>query len=245
LRSSSSASGLKKYQDCPLQFRFSYILKIPEPPGASPAAAKGTTVHSVIEHLDPALPAETQVPVLLEQFWTPDQFESRTQSEQDKVSARELVETYLAWQAKNTNTIVEAEKEFSFTFAGREIHGFIDRIERTPSDGYVVIDFKSGSSKSSGITKKNLPDNIQLNLYALAIKEMYGKLPERATLLYLKDNNPIDYQPTEASIVAFAENLEQMIAMILAGEFPAQPDFMRCGWCPYGDLCGSRELGEE
>ena len=240
-----SASGLKKYQDCPLQFKLSYILKIPEPPGASPAAAKGTSVHAVIEHLDPALPAETQVPGLLEQFWTPDQFASKTQSEQDKVSARELVETYLAWQAKNNNTILEAEKEFSFTFAGREMHGFIDRIERTPGGGYVVIDFKSGSSKSSGITKKNLPENIQLNLYALAIRELYGKLPERTTLFYLKDNNRIDYQPTEDSVVAFAGNLEQMMAKILAGEFPAQPDFMRCGWCPYGDLCESREMDGE
>ena len=111
--------------------------------------------------------------------------------------------------------------------------------------GYVVIDFKSGSSKSSGITKKNLPENIQLNLYALAIKEMYGKLPERTTLFYLKDNNPIDYQPTEDSVVAFAGNLEQMMAKILAGEFPAQSDFMRCGWCPYGDLCGEREMEGE
>ena len=106
------------------------------------------------------------------------------------------------------------------------------------------IYFKSGSSKSSGITKKNLPENIQLNLYALAIKELYGKLPERTTLFYLKDNNPIDYQPTEDSVVAFAENLEQLMAKILAGEFPAQPDFMRCGWCPYGDLCESREMEE-
>jgi DNA helicase-2/ATP-dependent DNA helicase PcrA len=239
-----SASGLKKYQDCPLQFKLSYILKIPEPPGASPAAAKGTSVHAVIEHLDPALPPETQVPGLLEQFWTPDQFESKTQSEQDKVSARELVGTYLAWQAKNPNTILEAEKEFSFTFAGREMHGFIDRIEQTPGGGYVVIDFKSGSSKSSGSMKKNLPENIQLNLYALAIRELYGKLPERTTLFYLKDNNPIDYQPTEDSVVAFAGNLEPMMAKILAGEFPAQPDFMRCGWCPYGDLCESREMEE-
>jgi RecB family exonuclease len=32
-----------------------------------------------------------------------------------------------------------------------------------------------------------------------------------------------------------------MIARIEAGEFPARPDYRRCGWCPYGDLCESRE----
>ena len=24
-------------------------------------------------------------------------------------------------------------------------------------------------------------------------------------------------------------------------EFPALPDYRRCDWCPYGDLCESRE----
>ena len=38
-----------------------------------------------------------------------------------------------------------------------------------------------------------------------------------------------------------AQLIEQMIARIGAGEFPARPDERRCGWCPYGDLCGSRE----
>lgn len=239
-----SASGLKKYQDCPLQFKLSYILKIPEPPGLSPAAAKGTSIHSVIENLDPAQPAELQVEDLLEQYWTPDQFESRTQSEQDKTSAYDLIRNYLAWQAGNKNTLLEPEKEFNFTFAGREMHGYIDRVEQTSENGYVVIDFKSGSSKSSGITKKNIPENIQLNLYAMAIREMYGKLPERATLFYLKDNKLIDYLPTEDSIRTFSQNLEQMINRILSGEFPAQPDYQRCGWCPYGELCESKEIEE-
>jgi DNA helicase-2/ATP-dependent DNA helicase PcrA len=237
-----SASGLKKYQDCPLQFKFSHILRIPEPPGASPAAAKGSSIHSVIENLDLTQPTQEQVARLFEQYWTPEQFESVTQSEQDKTSACDLIETYLAWQNANHNTKIGSEKEFCFTFAGREMHGYIDRIEQAPSGEYVVIDFKSGSSKSSGITKKSIPENIQLNLYAMAIRALYGKLPERASLFYLKDNKLIDYLPTDESITAFSQSLEQMIGKILSGEFPAQPDYQRCGWCPYVDLCESREL---
>ena len=235
-----SYSGLQKYKDCPLWFKFSYILKIPEPPGPAPAAAKGSSVHSVIENLDLQRPVDEQIEQLLAQHWTPDQFESRTQSEQNKASARELIRTYLAWQATNKNTIVASEKEFSFSFAGRELHGYIDRIEQTPEGGYVVIDFKSGK-KPSDITKKSIPESIQLNIYAMAIREMYGKLPERATLFYLADNNPVDYPPTDQTIAAFSTNLEALLGKILAGEFPAQPDYMRCGWCPYGDLCGNQE----
>jgi DNA helicase-2/ATP-dependent DNA helicase PcrA len=239
-----SATRLKMYKDCPLQFKFSYVMKIPEPPGVAPAAAKGTSIHAVIENLDLTKPVKEQVARLLESNWTPDQFESQTQSEQNKTSAYDLIDTYLAWQEKNQNMIIGSEKEFSFTFAGREMHGYIDRIEQTPDGGYVVIDFKSGK-KPSDITKKSIPENIQLNLYAMAIREMFGKLPERATLFYLKDNKLVDYQPTEESIAAFGKSLEEILDTMYAGEFPAQPDFRRCGWCPYGDLCESRESAEE
>jgi len=237
---SFSYSKLQQYRDCPLQFRFRHILKITDPPGPAPAAAKGIGIHAVIENLDLNRPADEQIEELLDQHWTPDQFESKTQAEQNKASARDLLRTYIAWQRANTNTIIAPEKRFGFTFNGREIHGYIDRIEQTPDGGYVVIDFKSGKSPSN-MTKKSVPENIQLNLYAMAIRELFGELPERASLFYLADNRIIDYLPTGESIRAFSENLEEMLDSIQAGEFPARPDYQRCQWCPYGDLCEREE----
>ncbi|RQD81831.1 MAG: ATP-dependent helicase [Methanocalculus sp. MSAO_Arc2] len=238
-----SYSGLQLYKDCPLTFKFRYILKIAEPPGPAPAAAKGVATHAVIESLDPDSLADDQIDELLDRYWKPDQFESQTQSDQSKASARDLIMSYIRWQETNRNTIIAPEKRFGFTFAGREIHGYIDRIEQTPDGGYVVIDFKSGKSSSSGLTKKNIPENIQLNLYAMAIRELYGELPERASLFYLTDNKIIDYVPTEESISAFSKSLEEMLDRILAGEFPAQPDYMRCQWCSYRDLCEMKNGG--
>ncbi|MDG6250275.1 PD-(D/E)XK nuclease family protein, partial [Methanocalculus sp.] len=68
-------------------------------------------------------------------------------------------------------------------------------------------------------------------------RELFGELPKRASLFYLADNRIIDYLPTEESIRAFTENLKEMLNSIQSGEFPAQPDYQRCQWCPYGDLC--------
>jgi len=243
-----SATGLKTYKDCPLQFKFSRILKIPEPPAATPALALGKSLHFVIENLtknpEPSIPLEVQAAKLLEKFWTPDQFESETQSLQKFASAHDLLSTYLAWQEANRNTVVGTEVEFSFSFNTREMLGYIDRIEQTPEGGYVVIDFKSGG-KPNDITKKSLPENIQLNLYAMAIREKYGKLPVRATLFYIKDNTVVDYQPTEDSIKAFSESLEKMLAAIYNGEFPALPNYQRCSWCAYGSLCEAQEKSGE
>ncbi|MDO8841474.1 MAG: hypothetical protein Q7V06_04050, partial [Methanocalculus sp.] len=33
----------------------------------------------------------------------------------------------------------------------------------------------------AGFTKKGIPENIQLNLYCLGVREIFGELPERAT----------------------------------------------------------------
>ena len=113
-----------------------------------------------------------------------------------------------------------------------------------PAGRYVVIDFKSGK-KPADMTKKSIPENIQLNLYAMAVRELFGQLPERATLFYPGDNRLVDYLPTEESIAGFSTILENLLGRILAGEFPAQPEYRRCGWCPYSDLCGNQDREQE
>jgi len=114
----------------------------------------------------------------------------------------------------------------------RSVTGSIDRIEQQPDGGLVVIDFKTGSS--AGITKNTIREDIQMNLYCIAVQEIYGKLPVRASLYYLKDNKMVDYIPDESSIAA-----------VCAEEFVAKPSFMGCQRCDYRDLCEVGEKGEE
>ena len=50
-------------------------------------------------------------------------------------------------------------------------------------------------------------------MYCIAVQEIYGKLPVRASLYYLKDNKTIDYIPDESSIAAFRERVSAMIGL--------------------------------
>ena len=81
-----------------------------------------------------------------------------------------------------------------------------------------------------------------MNLYSIAVQEIYGKLPVRASLYYLADNRMIDYIPDEESIAAFRERVQGMIASVCAEEFVARPSYMGCQRCDYVDLC---EIGEK
>jgi DNA helicase-2/ATP-dependent DNA helicase PcrA len=242
---SFSASALKTYQDCPLLYKFSYLYRIPMPPQAP--LVFGSAIHSVIENLtqnpDTSSSPREQALAFLDVFWSSEPYGSATQESEARENASTLLDTYLAWQESNPNTVVSVEKEFFFTFADRTIHGFIDRIEQTPKGNYVVIDFKSGK-KPKDLTKKAVNDNIQLNLYSLAVQELYGILPEKAELFFLKDNNHVPYKPTQETIGAFTETLSTLINGITGEQFPSNPDYKRCQWCAYGELCDFMEKEE-
>jgi len=98
------------------------------------------------------------------------------------------------------------------------LKGFIDRIEQTPEGAYVVVDFKTGL-KPSSLTKNSVPADIQLNLYSLAIKEMLGRLPKRASFYYIKDDKMVDYFPTEETVAAFTETAKAIISAVCAERF--------------------------
>jgi DNA helicase-2/ATP-dependent DNA helicase PcrA len=241
-----SASGLNTFADCPLRYKFQYVLLVPSSPRTY--FSFGQAVHSVIEQLSKDFVrgfafSKERALALLDAKWDAAAYPSKTQEAEDRRKADALLDTFLSWQAQDTNTIVAAEMRFSFRFSQRILKGSIDRIEQQPDGGLVVIDFKTGSS--AGITKNTIREDIQMNLYCIAVQEIYGKLPVRASLYYLRDNKMIDYIPDEASIAAFRERLSGMIAAVCAEEFVAKPSFMGCKNCDYGDLCEIGEKGGE
>jgi DNA helicase-2/ATP-dependent DNA helicase PcrA len=209
----------------------------------------GTAVHSVIEllskqQLEGTAPTKDQAIALLNSCWSSQAYASRTHEQEDRVKAEAMLDTYLIWQAENRNTIVGGEKKFQFSLNERKVKGSIDRIEQTPDGDYVVVDFKTGS-KPSSLTKNSVKDDIQLNLYCLAVKEMFGKLPLRASFYFIKDNKMTDYFPTEETIALFAESAKMIITAVCAERFDPTPSYQMCKFCDYTDLCEKREAGGE
>ena len=203
----------------------------------------GSAIHSVIEKLTtqphPTLEPKDHARSLLDEFWQSEVYKSEYEESEARTSAHAILDTYLAWQATNTNTVTGVEHEFTFHFTGHTLNGFIDRIEQTPEGGHVVIDFKSGK-KPGTISKNKIKTNIQINMYCLAIQQMTGALPERAEIFFLKDGKHVHYVPNEETITAFTDTIRTLITEIIREYFPANPDFFRCKYCGYRDLCGDK-----
>ena len=61
--------------------------------------------------------------------------------------------------------------------------------ERLHDGEYQVIDFKTGNAYE---TKNSIKEDTQMNVYAFAVQDLYGKLPEKTSLFYLKEDKILD-----------------------------------------------------
>jgi DNA helicase-2/ATP-dependent DNA helicase PcrA len=237
-----SSTSLSTYESCPLKFKFQYILLIP---GLQKTFfSLGSAVHSTIEELSRLQLSGVQINQelaleVLKKFWSSRAYSSHKHEDEDLVRAGILLETYLTWQKENPNSILGIEKEFRFNFEAHPIKGYIDRLEQTPDGEICVVDFKTGK-KPSDLTKKSIREDFQMNLYCLGVKELFGKLPLKASLFYIGDNKIVDYIPDAESIRAFSERMGNLITSVHAEQFESTPG-KPCRYCDYGSLCDAKE----
>jgi len=237
-----SASALQTFDNCPMQYKFSYVLRVPT--ARKTFFNLGGAVHQVIENLtrqelEGVPPTKETALAMLEQFWSSDAYASRKKEREDKERAEKMIDAYLAWQAHNENHVINVEMKFTFNLNDRIVKGFIDRVEQTPEGNYVVIDFKTGYQSE---TKNSIKENIQMNVYCLAILEKFGALPHRASLFYVKHEKMVDYIPDSEQIENQKMRLTSMIDSVLQERFPGNPTYQMCRFCDYVALCEQKEV---
>nr|WP_230976577.1 RecB family exonuclease [Georgenia wutianyii] len=243
-----SPSRAKDFMQCPLLFRFRAVDRLPEPP--SPAAARGTLVHSVLERLydlpadrrDPAAGVELLAPAwedlraerpdVEQMFGTPEELHAWL------VSARELVERY--FQVENPQRLEPAEREKLVEVelaSGVLLRGFVDRLDVAPNGAVRVVDYKTGRSPKPQWAADAL---FQMRFYGLILWRLTGTPPRRLQLVYLGDGQVLTLDPTQDELLATEEQIESVWGAIAraaeSGRFVPRTSRL-CDWCSFRALC--------
>jgi superfamily I DNA/RNA helicase/RecB family exonuclease len=152
-------------------------------------------------------------------------------------------------------TVLASEQRFQFTHNRAVVTGYIDRVELTPEGQVMVIDLKTGASR----TESQIVDDPQLLAYqvALATEDVQAVVGEGVTsagasLLFVKEGiggkayrlttqPPVD----EQGIAHFLARVEAAAALMAAHEFPGGPMSFgpqgspsRHRWHFIGQVCG-------
>ena len=205
-----SPSRAGDFMTCPLLYRFRVIDKLPEPP--SPAAARGTLVHAVLERLFDQPRAER----------TPEVAHDLVQPQWERLLADEPELSTLfagpddrdAWlrdavtildryfQLEDPRRLEPADRELyveAMLDSGLRLRGYIDRLDVAPTGEIRVVDYKTGKAPPPDFEARAL---FQMKFYALVLWRARGTIPRLLQLMYLGDGQVVRYAPDEADLLA-------------------------------------------
>ncbi|CAJ1582330.1 RecB family exonuclease [[Mycobacterium] wendilense] len=249
-RPALSPSRAADFKQCPLLYRFRAIDRLPEPPSA--AQARGSVVHTALEQLY-ALPAPQRDPqtalALVEPAWEllaaeePEFAETFPPEQRDRLlaEAQALLTGYYRledptrFDPDSCEQRVEVELE-----DGTLLRGFIDRIDVAPTGEVRVVDYKTGKAPPEARGFAEAKALFQMKFYAVALLRSRGVLPTRLRLVYLADEQLLDYTPDREELLRFERTLIAMWRAIqtagATGDFRATPSKL-CNWCSHQALC--------
>ncbi|MFY9561395.1 MAG: ATP-dependent DNA helicase [Terriglobales bacterium] len=234
-----SASAIQIYEQCPLRFKLEREWNLPRDVPAS--LHYGAVMHSVLRTFYDGrrFGREVSEAGLLEQLRQgladariPDRYQYDLYLRQ---GIEQLEQFFELARTTPQPEVLETEQNFDLQVGTAKLRGRIDRIDRG-SDGVAVVDYKTGKPKSPEEADKSL----QLSLYALAAKQVWGQRAAQLIFYNLENNTAIVTTRNDAQLEAAEERVQEVAEDIAQGKFPAKPGY-QCTFCPYRNLCPATE----
>jgi DNA helicase-2/ATP-dependent DNA helicase PcrA len=247
-----SASDIDLYRICPLKYKFARVFAIPQEPTINQRF--GILVHQVLERFhaeEMRAGGETgpgdswqdapgsldRLLALFEAGWRRNGFGSSDDELQYRDRAVAALTRYQERHARAETKPVWLERRFTFTIGPHHVGGRVDRVDRLPSGGYEVIDYKTGAPRA-------VPERageVQLALYRLGAREAWDVEAERGSYWYVLDDERVREEPLPDD----SERVERTVLEVAGGiegqDFEPRPSPEICSWCDYRLICPASE----
>lgn len=232
-----SASDIETYRRCPLKYKFSRVLRIPEEPTVYQRF--GIVVHQVLErfHANEKRPTLAFLMQLFEAAWRRCGFSNASSDRELKARAKAALRRYFELDRKRDSEPVWFERSFSFRLGPHVVRGRVDRVDRHRDGSFELIDYKTGAAKS----KSELEDDIQLSLYQMGARRSWQVQTSSQSYYYVLDNEKVFVEHSNAELQRVRKAVEEIAASILAENFEPKPSREICSMCDYRLICPAAE----
>jgi putative RecB family exonuclease len=245
-----SHSRLSSFENCPKQFEFRYIQKIPSE-SESIEAFVGKRVHEILERLylfvgRGQIPGVEKVIDRYQKLWeeTYDADRVRIIREGTPLAFyRDLGESclrsyYMRHYPFDDGETLGIEKRVVFPLdeSGEyRMQGIIDRISRARDGVIEVHDYKTGARVPA---QRILDQDRQLALYQIGLAKTYGEdTPFRLVWHYVAKHRTCTSTRTPEELAALRQStIERIDEIQAATSFPAKKIAL-CPWCEYKGRC--------
>ena len=175
---------------------------------------------------------------VFEGSWVSRGFLSRDHEEQRLEAGRQTLKRFFDREEATGTIPTFVEKEFGFVLGRDRVIGRWDRVD-VRGDEVVIIDYKSSDVREPKEAKRRARESLQLEIYALAYRQMVGQIPTRVELHFLESGLTGAAEKSAEAIEKTAEIVTEVAAGIRARDFTARPSYMACGYCAFREICPS------
>ncbi|HEX6128423.1 MAG TPA: ATP-dependent DNA helicase [Candidatus Limnocylindria bacterium] len=235
-----SYGQVSDYLDCPARYRYAHLIRIPTP--ASHQMAYGRALHAAVQAFHRRQMAGAPMPLdqlhaELEGAWESVGFLTRRHEEARLEAARQTLTRFWDEQQRDPARPTAIEQEFSVSIGRERVRGRYDRVDRDEDGRIVITDYKSSEVRDPATANRRARESLQLSIYALAHEAQHGRLPDELALHFLESGIVGGVVPSQKRLEKAAEQVAQAGEGIRAGRFKAAPSPMRCGFCPFREIC--------
>jgi len=227
------------YLTCPLKYKYVNMLRVPIMEHHT--VIYGRAMHDAVSKYFQFKMAGKDMALadLLEAFkvsFDPQGFlDEKHQEERFRVGKDALVR-FFKKEEKSGSIPKFIEKDFSFIFEDNKITGRFDRVDEG-KEGAAIVDFKTSEIDTQKDADKRVKGSLQLRLYALAYKNIFGVLPKCVELYFLESGLIGSAELEEDDLQEIKDKILQVSAGIRKQDFTATPGYMACTYCAYNQIC--------
>ncbi|MEK7648547.1 MAG: UvrD-helicase domain-containing protein [Patescibacteria group bacterium] len=246
LPSTVSFSQLRAFQTCPLQYKYSFLLKIPT--FGRYQFSFGKSIHATLEKFLNRIMEERTVPSLDEllnmykECWIDEWYRSQKEQEEYFAKGSDILERIHGEVSDTLPSPRTIERDFTLKLGTDEdsiiLKGKIDRIDDIEG-GVEIIDYKTGKSKAEDAL--GFHDKEQLIMYQMAAEELLGMNPIKLTYYYVEDGSHVSFLGTAKEKEKTLKNIEKTVQEMKGSDFKATPGF-HCRFCDFKSICEYKKI---
>jgi DNA helicase-2/ATP-dependent DNA helicase PcrA len=240
-----SASAIGTFDSCAQKYLFSQVWQIRTGPRAALSFGNvmHTTIREFLNHLRKGrrVPFE-EVAAIYEREWTSAGYEDSYQEQEYKKDGLEQLRAFYQSAIEAPPEVAAQERRFELPMANRVVlTGRMDQVNRVGAAAerlVEIVDYKTGKPKTEAHAKKDL----QLSVYALAAREVFGEQVARLIFYNVQNNESIATTRDAKQLARAEESVQEVAAEIRAGNFPPSVGFA-CKACEFRLICPAHDRG--
>lgn len=227
------------YLTCPLKYKYVNILRVPIMEHHT--VIYGRAMHLAVSKFFQYKLAGKNMSLadLLDAFqssFDPQGFLDAKHQQERFCAGKEALLRFFNAEEKRNSRPQFIEKDFSFVLEDNKITGRFDRIDKEGQEA-VIMDFKTSQIDNQKDADKRAKESLQLALYALAYKNIFGIIPKRVELYFLESGIIGSAAIEDNRLEKIKEKIKEVSGGIRKRSFNATPAYMACTYCAYNQIC--------